>query len=323
MGVSRRALLGGGMAAVGLSAGGARAQAYPTRVIKIVVGFAAGGSTDVAARLIGQALSERLGQPVVIENRPGAASNLATQAVTASPPDGYTLLAASASNTVNAALSASASYNFATEIRLVSGVLRSPLVLVVHPKFPAKTVAELIAAVKAQPGKINLASFGTGSSSHVSGELFKIMAGLDMPHVPYRGSAPMVNDLLAGHVSAGVDNLPASIEFIRTGQLRALGVTTAARWPTLSDVPTIGETVPGFEASSWIALGVPSRTPADIASRLAQETARVLKDPAVAAKITQIGAAPFEAGPDEMKQLVTTEIEKWERVVRTANLKPE
>jgi tripartite-type tricarboxylate transporter receptor subunit TctC len=224
------------------------AQAYPSRPVHILVGFAPGGPTDIAARLIGQWLSDRLGQPFIIENRPGAATNIATEAVVRSPPDGYTLLAAVSSNTMNPALYTNLGFNFIRDIAMVAGLQRSPLVLEVHPSLPVTSVPELIAYVKANPRKISLASFGSGTISQVAGELFQMTAGIEMVHVPYRGSAPMVTDLLGGQVQAAIDNLPASIEHIRTGKLRALAVMSATRWHALPEIPTLAEFQPGFEA---------------------------------------------------------------------------
>ncbi len=223
----------------------ATAQAYPSRPVRLLVGFPAGGTTDIAARLIGQWLSERLGQPVIIENRPGAGANLAAEAVVRAPADGYTLLAATSSNTINTTFYDKLSFNFARDIAMVAGITRSPLVLEVHPSLPVKTVPELIAHAKANPGKVTLASFGTGTTSHVAGELFKMTAGVTMLHVPYRGSAPLLTDLLSGQVQAAFDNLPASIEHIRAGKLRALAVGTAARAEVLPELPTVGEFLPG------------------------------------------------------------------------------
>ena len=239
----------------------AQAQPYPARPVYILVGFAPGGPTDIAARLIGKWLSDRLSKPFIVENRPGAATNIATEAVVRSPPDGYTLLAAVSSNTINPALYTKVGYNFVRDIAMVTGIHRSPLVLEVNSSVPVTSVPELVGYAKANPGKVSLASFGSGTISHVAGELFKMTAGIEMVHVPYRGSAPMVADLLAEQVNAAVDNLPASIEHIRAGRLRALAVTTAGRSPALPDIPTLSEFQPGFEASAWIGIGAPGPRP--------------------------------------------------------------
>jgi tripartite-type tricarboxylate transporter receptor subunit TctC len=300
-----------------------RAETYPSRPVRIVVGFPSGGPTDIGARLIGQWLAERLGQPFVIENRPGAATNIATEAVAHAAPDGYTLLAAVGTNTINPALYSNLSFNFIRDIAMVAGIYRAPLVLEVIPSVPVKSVPELIAYAKANPGKVTLASFGTATVSHVTGELFKMTAGIDMVHVPYRGSAPMVTDLLGGQVQAAFDNLPASLEHIRAGKLRALAVTTATRSPALPDIPTLGEFQPGFEASAWNAMAVPKNTPAEIVDRLSKEIDAALADPKIMARIAEMGATPFIASPAELDKLVVEQTEKWGKVIRAANIKAE
>ena len=301
----------------------APAQAWPSRPLRLVVGFPAGGTTDIAARLIGQWLSDRLGQPVVIENRPGAGANLAAETVVRAPPDGYTLLAATSSNVINTTFYQKLSFNFVRDIAMVAGVTRSPLVLEVHPSLPVKSVAELIAHAKANPGKIALASFGTGTTSHVAGELFKMTAGVDLFHVPYRGSAPLVTDLLSGLVQAAFDNLPASIEHIRAGKLRALAVGTAERSPALPDVPTVAEFLPGFEASAWVAVGAPKATPAEIVERLNREINAGLADPKIKARLAELGGTVFVGTPADFDRLVTEQTEKWGKVIRAANIKAE
>ena len=301
----------------------ATAQAWPSRPLRLVVGFPAGGTTDIAARLIGQWLSERLGQPVVIENRPGAGANLAAETVVRAPPDGYTLLAATSSNVINTTFYEKLSFNFVRDIAMVAGVTRSPLVLEVHPSLPVKSVPELIAHAKANPGKIALASFGTGTTSHVAGELFKMTAGVDMLHVPYRGSAPLVTDLLSGLVQAAFDNLPASIEHIRAGKLRALAVGTAERSPALPDVPTVAEFLPGFEASAWVAVGAPKATPAEIVERLNREINAGLADPRIKARLAELGGTVFVGTPADFDRLVAEQTEKWGKVIRAANIKAE
>jgi tripartite-type tricarboxylate transporter receptor subunit TctC len=299
------------------------AQAWPSRPLRLVVGFPAGGTTDIAARLIGQWLSDRLGQPVVIENRPGAGANLAAETVVRAPPDGYTLLAATSSNVINTTFYQKLSFNFVRDIAMVAGVTRSPLVLEVNPSLPVKSVPELIAHAKANPGKIALASFGTGTTSHVAGELFKMTAGVDLFHVPYRGSAPLVTDLLSGLVQAAFDNLPASIEHIRAGKLRALAVGTAERSPALPDVPTVAEFLPGFEASAWVAVAAPKATPAEIVERLNREINAGLADPKIKARLAELGGTVFVGTPADFDRLVAEQTEKWGKVIRAANIKAE
>jgi tripartite-type tricarboxylate transporter receptor subunit TctC len=301
----------------------ATAQAWPSRPLRLVVGFPAGGTTDIAARLIGQWLSDRLGQPVVIENRPGAGANLAAETVVRAPPDGYTLLAATSSNVINTTFYQKLSFNFVRDIAMVAGVTRSPLVLEVNPSLPVKSVPELIAHAKANPGKIALASFGTGTTSHVAGELFKMTAGVDLFHVPYRGSAPLVTDLLSGLVQAAFDNLPASIEHIRAGKLRALAVGTAERSPALPDVPTVAEFLPGFEASAWVAVAAPKATPAEIVERLNREINAGLADPKIKARLAELGGTVFVGTPADFDRLVAEQTEKWGKVIRAANIKAE
>ena len=298
-------------------------QAYPSRPVHILVGFAPGGPTDIAARLIGQCLSDRLGQPFIIENRPGAATNIATEAVVRSPPDGYTLLAAVSSNTMNPALYTNLGFNFIRDIAMVAGLQRSPLVLEVHPSLPVTSVAELIAYVKANPRKISLASFGSGTISQVAGELFQMTAGIEMVHVPYRGSAPMVTDLLGGQVQAAIDNLPASIEHIRTGKLRALAVMSATRWHALPEIPTLAEFQPGFEASAWVGIGAPRNTPVEVVDKLNKEINAGLTNPKIAARFAELGATAFTGSPAELDKIVVEQTEKWGKVIRAANIKPE
>jgi tripartite-type tricarboxylate transporter receptor subunit TctC len=301
----------------------ARAQTYPSRPVRIIVGWPAGGTTDIATRLMGQWLSERLGQPFVIENRPGAASNIGTEAVVRAPADGYTLLAVTATNTVNATLYDKLNFSLNRDIATIAGILRSPLVLEVHPAVPVNTVPEFIAYAKANSGKIGMASFGTGTTSHVAGELFKMTAGIHMLHVPYRGSAPMVTDLLGGQVQVAFDNLPASIEHIRAGKLRPLAVTTATRSEALPNIPTMSEFLPGYEASAWIAVGVPSGTPAEIVNKLNKEINAGLADPKIRARIADIGGTVLAGSAAEVGKLIAEETEKWAKVIRAANIKPE
>lgn len=302
----------------------ARADTYPSRPVHIVVGFPPGGPTDVGARLIGQWLADRIGQPFVIENRAGAATNIATEAVAHAAPDGYMLLAAVGSNTINPALYANLNYNFIRDFAMIGGIYRSALVLEVIPSLPVHSVPELIAYVRANPGKVTLASFGTGTVSHVAGELFKMNAGgLNMVHVPYRGSAPMVTDLLGGQVMAAFDNLPASFPYIQDGRLRALAVTTPERWGALPDIPTLADYQPGFEASTWIALAAPKATPAAIIDRLSREIDAGLADPAVKAQIAALGGIPFAMSPAALDRLVVEQTEKWGRVIRAAHITAE
>jgi tripartite-type tricarboxylate transporter receptor subunit TctC len=315
--------LAAGAAALAAAAPAARAQNYPTRPVRILVGFPAGGTTDIGARLIAQALSERLGQQFIVENRPGAATNLATEAVVHAPADGYTLLAITATNAINVSLYEKLNFNFLRDIAMVAGVLRSPLVLEVHPSVAVKTGPELIAYAKANPGKLTMASFGTGTTSHVAGELFKMMSGVNMLHVPYRGSAPMVTDLIGGQVQVALDNLPASFEHIKAGKLRALAVTTAARWDSLPDIPAVAEFLPGFETSAFVAVGVPRNTPAQIVEKLNSEINAALADPKTKAAVANLGAAVYPGSPADFSKLLAEETEKWAKVVKFAGLKPE
>ena len=299
------------------------AQSYPARPVRIVVGFPAGGTTDIGARLIAQWLSEQLGQQFIVENKPGAGTHMATEAVAGAPADGYTLLMATASNAINATLYNKLDYNFLRDIVPVAGVISSPFVLEVHPAVPAKTVPELIAFAKANSGKINMASFGTGTSSHLTGELFKMMAGVDMMHVPYRGSAPMLIDLLSGQVQLAFDNLPASIEHIRAGKLRPLAVTTTMRSDALPDIPALGETLPGFESSAWNGIAAPRNTPAEIIERLNREINAALVDPRIKARFAELSGVVLGGTPAEFAKHIADETEKWGRVIRTANIKPD
>ena len=315
--------LAAGAAALPVISRVAWAQAYPSRPVRLVVGFPAGGTTDIAARLIAQWLTDRLGQPFVVENRPGASTNIAVESVVRSPADGYTLYAATSTNAVNATFFDRLNFNFVRDLAMVGGVVRSPLVLEVNPAVPVNTVPALVAYAKANPGKISLASFGVGSTSHVAGELFKMMAGVNMTHVPYRGSTPLVTDLLGGQVQAAFDNLPASIEHIRAGRLRALAVSTAARAEQLPNVPALGEFLPGFEASAWVGVAVPRNTPAEVIERLNREINAGLADPKIKARLTDLGGAVFAVSPAEFARHVTDETEKWGKVIRAANIKPE
>jgi tripartite-type tricarboxylate transporter receptor subunit TctC len=299
----------------------ARAQSYPARPVRIVVGFAAGGSTDVTGRLLAQWLSERLGQPFVMENRPGAGTNIGTEAVVHAPADGYTLLFVTPANAINATLYDKPNFNFIRDIAPVSGIMRVPNMMEVHPSFPAKTVAELIAYAKANPGKISHASAGIGSSSHLAGELFKVMTGVDIVHIPYRGNAPALTDLLAGQVQLGFDSLPSTIEYIRAGRLRPLGVSTATRSQALPDIPTISETVPGYESSAFYGIGAPKGTPAEIIYVLNREINAGLTDPKLNARLADLGGMMLPGSAADFGKLIADETEKWSKVIRSANIK--
>jgi tripartite-type tricarboxylate transporter receptor subunit TctC len=301
----------------------ARAQSYPARPVRLIVGFGAGGTPDIGARLIGQLLSERLGQPFVIENRPGAGTNIATEAVMRAPPDGYTLLFVTTPNLTNAILYDKLKFNFMSDITPVASVNRVPQVMVVHPSFPAKTIPEFIAYAKANPGKINMASTGTGNLSHLSGELFKMMAGVNLVHVPYRGAAPAQTDLLSGQVQVMIDTMPALVEHIRAGRLRALAVTIATRSEALPDLPSIGDFVPGFEVTGVAGVGAPKDTPAEIVNKLNMEINAVLADPKLKGRFADLGATVLAGSPADFGKLLLEETEKWGKVIRAANIKPE
>ena len=298
------------------------AQAYPTRPVRLIAPFPPGGSIDLTARLMGQWLTERLGQQVVIENRGGAAGNIGSEAALNSPPDGYTLLLCSVANAISATLYDKLNYNF-RDVAPVAGISRAPNVMVLHPSVPANTVTEFIAYAKANPGKINMASSGTGTSIHMSGELFKLMTGINMQHVPYRGSAPMLTDLLAGQVQIAFDNLQPSMPHIKAGTLRALAVTTATRSDALPDLPTIGDFVAGYEASTWNGMCAPKNTPADIVDRLNLEINAGLADARLKARLADMGAWALPGSPTDCGKLIADEIEKWGKVIRTGNIKAE
>jgi tripartite-type tricarboxylate transporter receptor subunit TctC len=301
----------------------ARAQAYPTRPVRIVVGFAPGGGVDITARLIGQWLSERLGQQFIIENRPGAGTNIATEAVVRAPADGYTLLLVNAANAVNATLYDNLSFNFVRDIAPVAGIMAASSVMMVHPSVPAKTVPEFIAYAKANPGKINMGSGGVGSPSHVAGELFKMMAGVGMVHVPYRGIAPALTDLMAGQLQVYFGALTSSIEYIKAGRLRALAVTTAKRSAALPDLPTVGEFVPGYEASQWYGLGVAKNAPTEIIDRLNKEINVALADPNMKTRLADLGGTVLAGSPAEFGKLIADETEKWAKVIKSTGIKAE
>jgi len=301
----------------------ASAQTYPVRPVRIIVGFPPGGGVDITARLIGQALSERLGKPFVIENRAGAGSNIGTEMVVRAPPDGYTLLLVATTNTVNQTLYEKLNYNFIRDIVPVASISRVPNVMVLPLSFPAKTIAEFIAYAKANPGKINMGSSGTGASDHMAGELFKMMAGIDMLHVPYRGSAPALTDLLAGQVQVMFASMPSVIEYVRAGNLRAVAVTTGTRSDALPDIPAVGEFVPGYEAATWYGIGAPKKTPPEIVERLNKETNAAIAEPKLKARFADIGAELLSMTSDEFANLIVEETEKWGKVVKFAGIKPE
>jgi tripartite-type tricarboxylate transporter receptor subunit TctC len=301
----------------------ANAQSYPTRPVRIVVGFTAGGSTDIGARLIGQRLQERLGQSFVIENRPGAGTNIATESVVRAPPDGYTLLMVGPSSAVNATLYDKLNFVFLRDIAPVASMIRQPQIMLANPSLPAKTVPELIAYAKANPGKITMASAGIGSTGHLVGEFFKMTAGVDLVHVPYRGAGPALTDLLGGQVLISFAGIAGSIEYVRSGKLRALAVSTATRSEALADVPTVSEFVPGFEAGDWLGVGAPRNTPTEIIDRLNKEIAAGVSDPKIKARFADLGGTALTLTPAEFGKLIADETEKWAKVIRAANIKPE
>lgn len=317
---SRRSLLGAGALAA-LGGRTAFAQGYPVRPIRWIVPYPPGGTTDVLARLVAEPLGRRLGQQVYIENRPGAGNNLGTEAVVNAEPDGYTILLVNPANGINATLYKKLNFNVVRDIAPVAMITRTPNVMVVTPSLPVKNVAEFIAYAKANPGKINMASSGLGTSVHMSGELFKAMTGIDMVHVPYRGAGPALTDMLSGQAHVLFDNLPSSIGHVRSGGLRALAVTTAERSPALPDVPTVAETVPGYEASAWFGIGAPRRTPPELVDRLNREVNEVLADQATAQKLADLGGAPIRITPAAFGQVIAEETEKWRQVVEFSGAK--
>ena len=297
------------------------AQAYPTRPVRLIVPVAPAGASDITARLIGQWLSERLGQQFVIDNRPGGGGNIGTEAVVRAPADGYTLLLVGGLNAVNATFYDKLNYNFIRDIAPVASIIRTPFVMAVNPTVPAKTVPEFIAYAKTSPGKINYASAGTGTSTHLTGELFKMMAGVDMVHVPYRGGGPAFNDLLAGQVQVFFPTTVSSIEYIKTGRLRALAVTTATRSDALPDIPTVDEFVPGYEASSWFGVGAPKNTPVEIVDKLNNEINAALADPNMKARLADLGGTVLAGSPADFGKLIAEETEKWGKVVKFSGAK--
>ena len=300
----------------------ATAQAWPSRAVNLIVGFAPGGAADIVARLIGQWLTERLGQPFIVENRLGASSNIATEAVVRAVPDGHTFLVVTSTNAVNATLYDKRSFNFARDIAPVAGVVRAPNFMVLSPTVPARTVPGFIAYAKANPGKVNFASGGIGTSLHMYGELFRIMAGIDMVHVPYRGEASGLADMLGGQMQVMFPTATGSIEYIKAGRLHALAVTTAGRSDVLPDLPTVGEFLPGYEASGWTGLGAPKNTPPEIIDRLNAAFNTALADPKIRARLADLSSVPIPLSPADFGKLIVEETVKWERVIRTANIKP-
>jgi tripartite-type tricarboxylate transporter receptor subunit TctC len=298
-------------------------QAYPSRPVRWIVGFSPGGPSDITARLIGQWLTERLGQPFIIENRPGAGGNIATEVVARAPADGYTLLMVNSSHAINASLYEKLNFNFIRDIAPIAGIIRVPQVVLVHPSVPAKTIPELIVYAKANPGKINMASAGNGSAPHMAGELFNLMAGTKLVNVSYRSQGPALTDLIGGQVQVMFATTPGTADYIATGRLRALAVTTAARTEMLPALPTVGDFVPGYQASQWYGLAAPKSTPADIVERLNKEVNAALVDPKMKARLADIGGEPLPGTPAEFAKLIADETEMWAKVVKSAGLRPE
>jgi tripartite-type tricarboxylate transporter receptor subunit TctC len=317
------ALVAIGLSAFGWSTAGASALDYPTRPVRFIVGYPAGGATDILARIIGQRLSERLGQQFVIENKPGAGNNIGTETVVNAEPDGYTVLLVNPANFINASLYAKLNFDFIRDIAPVATFNRVPNVMTVAPDVPAKTVAEFIAYVKANPGKVNMASSGNGTSVHLSGELFMAMSGAKMLHIPYKGAAPAITDLLGNRVQVIFDNMPSIIQHINAGKLRALAVTTAQRSPQLPDVPTVGETVPGYEASALFGMGAPKKTPREIIAKLNREINTVLAEPETRKRLTELGGEPLISTPEAFGAMIAAETGKWEKVVNFAGIRVE
>jgi tripartite-type tricarboxylate transporter receptor subunit TctC len=315
--------LAAGVAALSAVSRMARAQAYPSRPVRWIVGYPPGGTTDILVRLMAQWLSERLGQQFIIENRPGAGTNIALQAAVNSRPDGYTLVSVTSSNASNATLYQSLPFNLQRDIIPVAVLSKNALVLEVNPSISIKSVSEFIAHAKTNPGKTSVASFGVGSTSHLAQELFKVMTGINVVHVPYRGDAPALTDTISGQVQATFSNVVASLEYVRTGKLRALGVTTATRWQTLPEVPTIGDFVPGYEVNIWTGVGAPRATPKEIVEKLNREINAGLADPKMTARLAELGSVPMPLSPMEFGKLLADDTEKWTKVIRAANIKPE
>jgi tripartite-type tricarboxylate transporter receptor subunit TctC len=325
MKLSRRLVvqLAGGAALLSAGVRGAAAQGYPARPVRWIVGFPAGGPGDMLARLFGQWLQDRLGQPFIIENRPGAGTNIATEAVIRSAPDGHTLLLVVAANAINATLYDKLSFNFISDIAPVASISREPNVMVTSLLFPAKTIPEFIAYARVNPGKITIASPGNGTPAHLAGELLKLMTGIDAAQVVYRGTAPLLTDLLSGQVDVYFGTASGSIEYVKAGKLRALGLTSATRSERWPDLPTIGEFVPGFDVSTWFGLGAPSNTPAEIIAKLNHEINAALADPKIRARIADLGGNVLPGSPADFGKLIANETEKWGKVIRAANIKPQ
>src|SRR5712672_2512017 len=325
MNLSRRSLLHLSAGAVALPALSrrARAQTYPARPIRLIIGYTPGGSADITARLTGQWLSERLGQSVIVESRPGGGTNIATESVVRAPPDGYTLLLAAPANAINAALYDKLSFDFLSDMDPVAGLIRFPNVVVVHPSLPIHSIPELIAYAKANPGKLNMASSGNGSTIHMSGELFKMLTGINMVHVPYRGGAPALTDLMGGQVHVMFDNIPTSAELVRTGKLRGLAVTSTERSEVLPDLPTVAEFLPGYEASAWYGLGMPKNTPGEMIDKVNKAMNEILADPKAQARFKELGASLLPGSAADWGKLLADETEKWGKVVKFSGAKPD
>ena len=307
----------------GLAQTALAADPYPTRPIKWIVPYPPAGTTDVLARIIAQWLTEKLGQSVIVENKPGAGNNLGTEAALTAPPDGYTMLLVNPAHGINATLYKNLNFNFIRDVAPVAGLVRTPNVMEVTPSLPVKTVAEFIAYCKANPGKINMASSGSGTSVHLSGELFKFMTGCDMLHVPYKGAGPALVDLMGGQVHVLFDNLPSSIGHIKSGKLRALAVTSAQREPSLPDLPPVAETVPGYEATAWFGIGMPKNTPREFIEKINAEVNRALADPGMRAKLAELGGRPIAGTPEDFGKVIAAETAKWEKVVISSGAKVE
>ena len=315
--------LAAGVAAVPSVSRFAWAQAYPTRPVHLIVPFGPAGATDITARFIGQWLSDRLGEQFIVENRPGAGGNIATEAVVRASPDGYTLLYVTTANASNATLYDKLNFNFVSDIAPIAPIVSFPYIMVVNPSVPAKTLVEFIAYAKANPGKINMASPGIGSTPHLNGELFKVMTGTNIVHVPYRSAAAVLTDLMSGQVQLYFGTTASSLEYVRTGKLRALGVTIERRLDALPDIPTVGEFVPGYEAHNWYGVGAPKATPAEIVQKLNKEINAAVADPKIKARLADLGATALTGSPADFGKLIATETEKWGKVIRAANIKPE
>jgi tripartite-type tricarboxylate transporter receptor subunit TctC len=315
--------LAAGAGALSAMSGTARTETYPTRPVRAIVPLAAGGAADISARLMGQWLAERLGQPFIVENRTGAGGNVGTEAVVTAPADGYTLLVAGSFNAINATLYDKLNFNFSRDIAPVAGIMRNPLIMEVTPSFPAKSVGEFIAYAKANPGKLNMGSAGIGTPQHMAGELFKLMAGVDMVHVPYRGSGPMLTDLLRGELHVAFDPMLSSIEHVRAGRLRALAVTTATRSETLADIPTVAASVSGYESFGWVGIGVPRNTRIDIIEKINGEINAGLANAKIKARLADLGGTALGGSPADFGTLIAEQTDRWAKVIRAANIKPD